>query len=247
MTKTITKTMLAGAVAGSLFLAAALPAAQAEDAPSAEAAVGLYSKYVWRGFELSQDSLVIQPSVSVSYKGFGVGLWGNLDTNQAGMASESFNWNETDLTLSYDGSFDKVGYSIGYIYYDVDSAEDTQELYASISLDVLLAPTLTLYKDIANFPGWYASLGIGYSVPLNDKTALDLGAQIGYANDDANYNALHDGLLSASITFPVNDMISITPEIYYSFPLSDDAEIALTNADGDDSFIYGGIAVSFAF
>jgi len=39
------------------------------------------SQYVWRGYELSRNSIVIQPSMTVGYKGFSVNLWGNLDTN----------------------------------------------------------------------------------------------------------------------------------------------------------------------
>ena len=51
------------------------------EVPSADASVAFLSKYVWRGFELSDDSIVIQPSMTVAYKGFGMNLWGNLDTD----------------------------------------------------------------------------------------------------------------------------------------------------------------------
>ena len=64
---------------------------------SADASVAFLSKYVWRGWELSDDSIVIQPSMSVAYKGFGMNLWGNLDTDLYGTTNK---WNETDLTLS---------------------------------------------------------------------------------------------------------------------------------------------------
>jgi len=245
------KKIVTGLAAASLLSLTILPAALAEEvAPEAEAAVGLYSKYVWRGFELSEDSLVIQPSVTVAYKGFGINLWGNLDTNQSGMESQAFNWNETDLTLSYDGAVGMVGYSLGYIYYNLDDLEDTQEVYAGLSLDVLLAPTLTVYKDIANLPGWYGTFGIGHSLAINDKLALDLGARVGYLDNDADYHEFHDGLLSASLSYAVNDRITVGPELYYSFPLTDKASdlIESLSFDGDDSsFLYGGLSASFAF
>ena len=60
-----------------------------EEAPSADLSVSLSSKYVWRGYELSKDSVVIQPSLTVGYKGFAANFWGNLDTDQKG-ASDSF-------------------------------------------------------------------------------------------------------------------------------------------------------------
>ena len=119
----------------------------AEDKPTADFSTGIYSQYVWRGFALSDSSVVIQPSMSVAYKGFGVNFWGNLDTDEVG--TDSKNWNETDLTISYEGSINKIGYGFGWIYYNVDGADETEEVYASISVDTLLAPTLTFYNDIA--------------------------------------------------------------------------------------------------
>ena len=48
-----------------------------EEKPTASADVGVFSKYMWRGWELSDDSIVIQPSVTVGYRGFSLNLWGN--------------------------------------------------------------------------------------------------------------------------------------------------------------------------
>lgn len=237
-----------GALAFGLLATAAVGLAE-EDKPTADFTVGAYSQYIWRGYELSKDSVVIQPSLTVGYKGFSVNLWGNLDTDQVGMDTESFNWNETDLTLAYDGSYEKLGYSVGYIYYDLDGFEDTQEVFAGLSLDVLLSPSLTFYKDIANVPGWYATFGISHAVPLSSDIALDLGAQAGYLDDDADYSEFHDGILSASITFPVNDYISVTPELHWSFPLSSKAKdfFKANSVNGDSSnFFYGGISFSLA-
>ncbi|MFT5731271.1 MAG: hypothetical protein ACI8PB_005468 [Desulforhopalus sp.] len=92
--------------------------------------IGLYNQYVWRGYELSKDSLVIQPSFSVDYKGFGVNLWGDFDTDQYDL--DTGNWNETGLTISYSGAVSGVTYDIGYIYYALeDGEEDTQEVYTT--------------------------------------------------------------------------------------------------------------------
>jgi hypothetical protein len=79
--------------------------------------------------------------------------------------------------------------------------------------------------------------------------ALDLGAQIGYLDDEADYSEFHDGLVSASMTFAINDYVSVTPELYYSFALSNEAEtsIAAVSYDSDDSHIYGGVSASLAF
>jgi len=242
-----TKKLITGIAAAALLFAAGIPSAMAEeDAPTADASVGIYSKYIWRGFELSDDSIVIQPSLSVSYMGFGANLWANLDTDLVGYDSNK--WNETDFTLSYDGASDKLGYGAGWIYYALDGINDTQELYASVSYDVLLAPSLTVYYDIDDFSGdWYANFSISHSFAVTETASLDLGAAIGYSDNDT-YSEFHDGLISASMSFPVGKYLSITPELYYSFALSDEAESAIESGpSGDDSFFYGGVSASFSF
>ncbi|MCK4840120.1 MAG: hypothetical protein KAS94_15045 [Desulfobulbaceae bacterium] len=219
----------------------------AEDKPEADLSMGAYSQYVWRGFAFSDSSVVLQPSMTVSYKGFAANLWGNLDTDETGL--ETANWNETDMTLSYDGAVGKIGYGAGWIYYNVDGAADTQEVYASISADVILSPTLTYYTDIAHLPGSYVTLGISHSLAITKAMALDLGAQVGYLDDEADYSELHDGLLSASMTFTVSEYVSVTPELYYSFALTDEAETAIkaVSYDAEDSHFYGGVSASLAF
>ena len=211
--------------------------------------IGLYNQYVWRGYELSKDSLVIQPSFSVDYNGFGVNLWGNFDTDQYDL--DKGNWNETDLTISYSGAVSGVTYDIGYIYYALeDGEEDTQEVYATLGLDALLSPTFGIYRDVDNNPGWYISLGVGHSFVISETLILELGAQVGYVDDDQDYSAFHDGLISLSLSYSINDHIALTPELYYSFPLSSDSEEVLQDASysgEDDSFVYGGILVHFSF
>jgi hypothetical protein len=256
----------------------AAPVFAEEEVPSADLSVSLLSKYVWRGFELSDDSIVIQPSMTVGYKGFAANFWGNLDTDQHKdyyTEGNTSNWNETDFTLSYDGSMGMVDYGVGYIFYALeDGLQDTQEIYFSAALDTLLSPTLTIYRDIDAGPSTYITLDVSHSLPLTETLALDLGAQVSYYNfdngsdaadpDDVKkgdpspdgYSALHTGLLSASMTFPVGEYFTITPEVYYSFPLSSDADDFLEMAndydsdasiDGETDFIYGGITVGMSF
>jgi hypothetical protein len=52
------------------------------------------------------------------------------------------------------------------------------------------------------------------------------------------------------MTFPLGEYFSITPEIYYSFPLDSDAEdvIEAASVNGKDSdFVYGGVTLSMSF
>ena len=260
MTVTAEENPSAGLNATDLSMTAA-----AEETPSADLTVALYSKYVWRGYELSKGSMVIQPTMSVDYKGFGFELWGNLDTDQDAKLYDDdtgSNWNETDMTISYDGSYGMVGYSAGYIYYALDAEDDTQEIYASLSLDVITAPTLTVYRDMAKFPGWYTSLDFSHSFDLMENLALGLGAKVSYlyvddestladpTDPNSSYSAFHDGVVSLTLSYTVTENLVISPEAYYSFALSSDARdvIEEKSADGNDSdFFYGGVSASFSF
>ena len=244
-----TKKILTGITAAALLFTAGAPAVMAEEeVPSADASVAFLSKYVWRGFELSKDSLVIQPSLSVSYMGFGANLWANLDTDLYG--TEKHKWNETDLTLSYDGAYNKWGYGLGWIYYALDGTYDTQEWYGTLSYDVITAPSLTIYYDTDNFAGgWYANLGFGHSIMIGEKYSLDLGLAFGYLDDNEGYAELHDGNISASMSFPVGKYASITPELYYSFALTSEAKDYIKDPalSDDANFFYGGVSASFSF
>ena len=135
-----------------------------EEKPELSADVAFLSQYVWRGYALSKDSLVIQPSITAGFKGFALNLWGNLDTD-----NEAYNgakWNETDLTFSYNHSFGIVGLEAGYIYYALDGVDDSKEVYLSAGVDTLLNPTLTAYREIGTLQGWYINLGLGHSFEL---------------------------------------------------------------------------------
>jgi len=258
------KKILAGA-ALTLLIPSVTTSVLAEETekPTADASVAILSKYVWRGYELSNDSIVIQPSLTASYMGFSFNLWGNLDTNQDMdlFGNDDVNWNETDMTLSYDNSFGMVNYSLGYIYYALDTIDDTQEIYAGIGLDTLLAPTLTVYRDFAKYPGWYTTLAVSHSFQITESVSLEAGGHVSYLSaDDAStladpdnpadaYSDFHDGQIYLSLGIPVTGYLTITPEIYYSFPLSSAASdvIEASSANGDDSFVYGGISLSMSF
>lgn len=258
-------------LSGLCLLQLAGPARAEEDKPTASLAVSAMSKYVWRGFENSRDSLVIEPSMTVGYQGFSANLWGNEDTRYYSAdpsVSTTSAWTETDLTLAYDWTMGPVGLTGGYIYYGLAASPyggadvpDTQEVFAKAALKTLLTPTLTVYRDIDNLPGWYATLGVSQTLPITKEIGLSLGAQVGYlrADDASSYarvsnpsepcRGFHDGLLSASVAYPVNKYITVTPSLNYSFPLTSDARdlIKSKSFTGNSDFVYGGITVALAF
>jgi len=250
-----------------VIFAPALRAGAEEERPTVTASVGAFSKYIWRGFELSNDSIVIQPSITAGYKGFSMNLWGNLDTSfddKDPTTSDKAEWSETDWTLEYGRDFGPVRLAAGYIYYDLDGVDDSQEIYLSASWNVLLTPTLTIYREVAHLPGWYFKLGLSHSFKLGGDISLDLAGSVGYyySDDEAfaevddalnatsdKYRAFHDGNLSVGLKVPLGTYFVLNPMLSYSFPLSNKADnlIKSTSYDGDSDFLYGGINLSMTF
>jgi hypothetical protein len=211
--------------------------------------------------------MVIQPSATVSYSGFLANLWGNLDTDPYfQMPDESGGtWNETDFTLAYGRGFGAWSLQGGYIYYALDGVDDSQEFYLNIGFDVLLAPSVTVYKDFDSYEHWYILLGLSHVFELSETVSLELSASGSYllSEDEQAYPEIdssgmattdefsnfHDGVISASLPIAVG-VITITPTVSYVFPLSDEAsdEMQWRSLDGDtDSFVYGGVMVRLAF
>ena len=254
---------------------------QEEAKVTGEIAASVLSAYIWRGQELSRDSVVIQPSATVNYRGFTANIWGNLDTDPYSVTGgeNSSNYTETDVTLSYTHKFGIVSAGAGYIYYGLAAAApggpdllDSQEVFVSLGLDTILAPTLTVYKEIDHYHQWYATLGISHTFALHEKVGLKLAAQASYlkSDDETTYaeydsdslattdkfNNFHDGVISISLPVNVISSLTVTPTVSYVFPLSDDAKYemkarglqgAAVPSDKDSSYLYGGVALSFTF
>ena len=230
-----------------MMVAGILPA-KAEEKPSAEFTLDVMSKYIWRGYELS-DSAVIQPGMNISYQGMSVSFWGNLDLGEwAGADDDAVAWSETDFTVGY--TYDKLPYGlaldVGTIYYDCQ-ASDTVELYAGISGTI---PTggidlgMTVYRDIEDLPGLVFELSAGKSFALPvEKTSLDVGATMYYMLPDSGDSYLNNLDMSVSAGYEISKNLSVSATLAYSLALSDEAK----DTGVEDSILYGGVGLSFAF
>lgn len=238
----------------------------AADKVTGEVSASVLSAYIWRGQELTRHSVVIQPSVTAGYKGFTANVWGNIDTKPYSALDEdhSSNFTETDVTMSYSKKFGMVQAGIGYIYYGLAGAvqggadlPDSQEVFVTLGLDTILAPTLTVYKEIDYYKQWYITLGVSHTFALHEKVGLKLAAQASYlksedettypefkrelefdgdslATDD-QFNNFHDGVVSVSLPIAVTGHLTISPTLTYVFPLSNDAkhEMRARGLEGD--------------
>jgi len=217
------------------------------------------SKYIWRGQNLVDDS-VFQPALSASYKGLTAAIWGNLETTSINNNSGEFT--EWDYSLDYSGDLpgiEGIGYSIGLINYHFPSVVgDTTEFYWGLNFDVPLSPSITLYHDIDEIKGTYASFGLSHSI---DKIAelgpdIPVGMEVaaGLAWGSSGYNEGYWGLdesklndLTLSISFPVEiGGWTLVPSMNYITLLSDD--IRDTDAyDTDSDYFLVSIGLSKSF
>jgi uncharacterized protein (TIGR02001 family) len=245
--KKITVMVLAAVFIISVF---ATMAAAEESKFSGYASVDVMSNYVWRGIK-SSPNMAIQPSVGIAYDGFSTNLWANYDVQNS-------NATETDLTLDYGMSFDKLGVSVGYIYYAFDGLPDTQEVYVGASYDMLLQPKLVVYWDYEQGDGAFVIASIGHSFDLTKDIPLNLGASASYninnkimgpGEDGSAFSNFYNAELSASVGIPVTSHVSVTPKMAYSFALSDDAKNAIKAVNFGDSsaVLYGGINLTLSF
>jgi hypothetical protein len=220
-----------------------------EEKPTGEISVSVLSAYIWRGQELTRNSIVLQPSATVGYKGFSVNVWGNLDSKPYSAVAANYGgkYTETDYTISYSKKFGIVQVTPGYIYYALGAPYsgaaaplDSQEVFLTLGLDTILSPTLTVYKEIDHYHQWYAILGVSHTFALHEKVGLKLAATASYlASGDENtyakydssaaattdkYNNFHDGTFSVSIPVAVTKSLTVTPTASYVFPLCDDAK-----------------------
>ncbi len=96
--------------------------AVAEVKVSGDVYVSPASKYVWRGFDLSNSRGVVQGGVDVSYKDFTVSYWSN-EQMVSGPTLKAGEVTETDITLNYTYKpVELLSLNVGNIYYNLDSA-----------------------------------------------------------------------------------------------------------------------------
>lgn len=229
----------------SLLLATTnLPSASADVSVSGDAYIAVNSMYLWRGFDLSDDSsFVAQPGIDLSLGGFTASYWSNWD-------EETSELNETDITLDYSVDVtDLVSLSVGNIYYALDGLADTNELYLGLTLNTLLSPEFNIYYDYdeAEETGIFLTVGIGHGFDLATDVSINMGALVSYNIESdysvGDYSNFHNAELLVSLDWEVLEGLIVSPVTVFSLPLSDDAE----DISGIDDEFMAGIKLAYNF
>ena len=223
-----------------------------EEKPTGDLSVSVLSAFYSNGVETSRNSAIIQPALTLGYKGFTANVWGNIDIGAYQTPADKTKKNtlaETHFNLSYIKTLGYVNLGAGYSYvgfsppYDGAARQgDQQEAFAILGLNVLFNPTLTVFKLFDNGHRWYFQMGISHIIELNKAVSLKLSGTAAYMigedpdyateakfDDNANkttnkYNAFLDGVVSVCLPLKVTEHITIIPTISYAFPLTTDAK-----------------------
>jgi len=221
-----------------------------------------YSKYVWRGQNVDNSS-VLQPTVSASAYGFTGSFWGNIDmTNRSKTAPDNaWEFSEYDWTLDYTNTIPGIDWlsgSLGAIYYQFPNTAFTQttEIYGGLSLPTIpLSPSFKWFRDVDSVKGSYFQFGIGhtfdkiYTFSENSSCSLALGASYGWANSQYNQGYFgieggHSNDLTLTAALPVSlDAWTIKPSINYSTMLSNKIQEATDKSDN----LWVGVGISTSF
>ncbi|HAJ57625.1 MAG TPA: hypothetical protein DCL35_07655 [Candidatus Omnitrophica bacterium] len=219
----------------------------------ASGSLDFYSKYVWRGFTLDKDP-VLQPSFSLSAKGFTFTFWSSSDVDN----NDGINSGEIDLVFDYTKTFGILSVSVGHTYYDFPGTNGySKEFYIGAGLCEIpgLGWPITLglkyYRDYGDQNhggglGNYLEASLGYSMTLlkDPEIGMDLGVTNGY-----NHNLFMAGdggqtTLSVGFSIPLTENLTLKPKLNYTIPYGDLADDAIGN---QDKVFWGGFSMSYSF
>lgn len=205
-----------------------------------DATAGLFSDYMWRGFNL-YDGTSIQPALNVAYSSAWGETTGNLWMHLSGEndnGPEKFT--ELDATISHAITFEPVTVKVGAVWYtypdDDDNIDNTGEFFGSVSLDdgeynslITLSPTLSVYHDYDEYDAQYYELGLSHkfeSDTMGKGFAFTPYVAVGFASNAEKYYA-DNGIVQATygVAFEANvgDVV-VAPSINRTSELDDNAK-----------------------
>lgn len=220
--------------------------AKAEPLFTISSDLAINSQYVWRGFLLDSDT-VMQPGIYVSGQGLTFSLWSSFDMQ----SDDALDSDEIDYSIDYTKEFDNYSISVGFTYYDFPEVDSySKEFYFGVALDTFLSPSFTWYHDIGDEDngggdGDYFLFSIAHTIDLKKHgMTLDLGANLGFNNELFIEGSGGDFTLTAGLNIPINDYVTVTPNISYSIPFGDLSD----KDDGDqDNEFYAGMLVAYVY
>jgi uncharacterized protein (TIGR02001 family) len=220
------------------------------------------SAYVFRGITFN-DGPVFQPGIEASgmglpeeYGGVAVGAWGNYDIDDYGGLLNSSEFSEVDWYLSYSlpTFVEGLDLYIGYCEYTYPNG-GTADKEGNIGAGYEIAGIGLGYTAYFNVGGGakdvYNEFTLGYGLDLSEELALGLGASAAYLAADEGDSGLHDGSLSADLSYALGEVWSVGASVAYIAQLDDeilvDETLDTTGDFGYDVSFVGMLSLGASF
>lgn len=194
---------------------------------------GVESEYVFRGVEITSESF--QGSIEATYGDGYLGLWGSESLDSFGSDTSEFDlyggWGyalNDSTTLDFGGT----------LYHYPDASDETFEAYIGSSFDTVLAPSVYAFYDfdlkVFTFEG-----SVGHSVELNEDSALEFGAYVGYVDGENGFDYTYYGA-TGDYVYAISESTSVSVGLRYS---TNDKDLGFS----PDGNLWGGLNISTSF
>ena len=213
------------------------------------------SAYVFRGVTFN-DEAVFQPGVESglpipeAYGSLAIGAWGNYDIGDYGGALKSSEFSEVDLYASYglptlvEGLDLALGWT-EYTYPGGGVSDKEASVGAGFSVaDIALGATAYLGVGGGIKGTTYLEFTAGYDIELDEALALSLGGSFAYVDFDGGENGLHDGSLSAALSYAFAEGWSAGISGTYIAQLDDDVLVDVEDGGGYDVEFVGMFSIA---
>jgi uncharacterized protein (TIGR02001 family) len=242
------KKIITTAIATGLIAAAA----SAEVSVTADFA----SAYVFRGVTFN-DEAVFQPGIEAGlavpeeYGSLSIGAWGNYDIGDYGGSIESSEFSEVDWYMSYGlpTLIEGLDLFVGYTDYTYPSAggDADKEVNAGLGFEVAgIGLGATAYLGVggaANGTAYY-ELTAGYDLTLSEELTASLGASAAYVDFEDGESGLHDGSLSAGLSYALSDAWNAGISGTYIAQLDDEVLDDVEDGGGYDVDVVGMFSIA---
>jgi len=183
--------------------------------------------YNRRGQELSADAIQAQLGFNVGIGG--VDVFGDFFTNQS-TESNAANTDEVTVGVGTGLFEDSINAYIGVYNTDTDGSASTLETFAIVSANVVLSPTVSLYRgddDLYTFEGQ-----LSHTIDLQ-VVDLTLAGVLGNTDASTSVDRTYSGAI-ATLAKTVNNI-----NIY--------TDVAISDADNRDNETVWGLGLSVKF
>lgn len=200
----------------------------------AEVLTQVRSGYAWRGQTIA-DGPVFQPSASISFGGFALDMWGNMNLDSSNdfgdMGSGRGRFTEWDTTLSYSTQVGNNNLSLGISHFDYPNTgyASTTEIFAKATGSGSVSPFLEVNRDIDEIEGTYIKFGAEKIWELTSGSTFTGSVGVGFA--DRGYNNGYFGVdrsgfndleLNANYSVPLSSSSALTFSANYQTLLDRD-------------------------